>query len=415
MPIKFSCVKCQKAFTVADSAAGKQGRCKDCGYLNTIPHPNAGADRTAAAVPAAVKAAATYEVTSAINGSVFGPADSKTLKQWVKEDRITADCQIKKVGTATWKPAKQLFPQLAQAAPAQAAPVEPVAEVGSHSAQPTPDAFANFKGGGMGATAAGTASSSGNPYAAGTTVQKKLLVSGDVVPTAGDVGFIIGHAFEAFKKNWGLAIGGVIINFILVFVTTGVIQAFPVMLGEVGLVIGGVLFFPVVVYFAAGLMNLFLRLGRMEEASLGDLFNVGDRILPLTGFGFLAGVAVTIPLVILVGVMAVAGNALGAEGAMIASVVFFLAIFVFSLLVTLLFWPCYFLIVDRKAKVIEAIGLGMKIGSKNFLPFIAVYLVSTIVYMLGLLVLGVGALVSIPLAFLILVCAYLNMSGQIRR
>jgi hypothetical protein len=52
---------------------------------------------------------------------MYGPASKSELDQWVAEQRITADCQIRRQGTEAWQPAVELYPELAPAA----APAEP--------------------------------------------------------------------------------------------------------------------------------------------------------------------------------------------------------------------------------------------------------------------------------------------------
>ena len=412
MPINFSCAKCQKTFTVADAAAGKQGRCKDCGHLNTIPELTAAAPARPAATS---NVPATYEITSAVNGSVFGPADQKTLKQWVKEDRITPECQIKKVGTDNWAPAKKYFPQLNQDVPVQAAAVAPSAEVRSAAVEPKPDAFANFKAGGAGGNAAALhASTDANPYAAGTSVKKQINVSSDVVPTSGDIGFIIGHAFDAFKNNMGLMIGGTLLFFILSIMSAMLVQSFPIVLGEVGALIGGILHQLVSIYLGAGFLNFGLKVGRREPATIGDLFSVGDRVLPLLGYMLLSMIAIAVPLVILGVLAGFVAPALGGEGAVIVGVIAAAVITTLIAIIMLLLWPSYFLIVDRKTKVMKSFGIGAAIGRKNILQFIAIYFLSLLVFFGGFLLLGIGVIFSAPLAALIVCSAYLNMSGQIR-
>jgi len=396
MPIKFSCAKCQKSFTVADTSAGKQGRCSDCGHLNTIPS-------TVAEAPAA---SATYEVTSSVNGAVFGPADKKTLAQWVQEARITPDCQIKRVGSENWKPAKQLFPSLANASATDAAQAPQSAEV---LETPAADPFAKFTSGNEGGEVlAGSASTAANPYAASSTMKKQFSVSGEVVPTVGDVGFIISHAFEAYKKQMGVMIGAFFVYFILAMFNSILVQMFPAMLGVVGLVIGMILNIFISAFLMAGLINISLKVGRGEPAALGDLFAVGDRVLPLVGFALLSSIVFLVPIIIMGIVLPLVGQGGEVIGLILAAMVF-LVMLVFGLL----FWSGYFLVADRKTSVFQAYSVGIEIGKKNILSFIAIYFIAALVGMAGFILLGIGIFLTCPLAVLIVSCAYLNMSGQI--
>lgn len=413
MPIRFSCAKCQKSFTVADSSAGKQGRCKDCGHLNRIPDLNDAESPTDSSKP---NTPATYEVTSAINGAVFGPADQKTLRQWVGEKRVTANCQIKKVGTEKWLPAKQFFPQLAPAAVVESSAAPLLDESAREAANSKPDAFANFKtGGSVDKAAQLSASNAANPYAVASSLQKQLNVSDEIVPTTGNLGFIINHAFSAFKSNMGIMIGGFVIYVLTSIVAVVLFQSLGFILAEVGLVIGGILYVFVVSYLGAGIMNLSLKVGREGSASLEDLFSVGDRILPLLGFGLLVGIGMFFALFIVGFLSGVVSLALGPEAQVIATMGSGAVILGIFLVAGFLLWPCYFLIVDRKTKLIQSFVVGSRIGRKNILQFLALYIISLVIFYAGFLLIGIGALISGPLALLIISCGYLNMSGQIRQ
>ena len=399
MAIDFNCAKCQKAFTVADSSAGKQGRCSDCGHFNTIPN-----------TVAATMAPSNYEVTSSVNGAVFGPADQTTLNQWLDEGRITPDCQIKEVGSENWKPAKQFFPKLRNASGNDAAQSFQSAQ---SSDPPGADPFAKFKSAAEGPAGAGgsegAASTSVNPYAASSTRKKQISVTGEVVPTKGDIGFILGHAFEAFKQQMGVMIGGFVIYFILAMGNSLIVQVLPALLGVPGLMIGMLLNMFVSAFLMAGLLNLSLKVGRGESAELGDMFSVGDRVLPMVGFAIIATILLLLPAAALGAVMGLVGQ----DGGVIAAIavcIFLLVIMIF----VLLFWPGYFLIADRKTGVRQAFNVGVSIGQKNILQFIGVYIIAGLVGFAGMLLLGIGLLFTGPLAVLILTCAYLNMSGQIR-
>ena len=419
MPIKFNCEKCNKAFTVADSAAGKSGRCNECGNLNRIPKSTAKSTAKSAAksplAKASVKTAAKFEVMSGVDGSVFGPADKATLKQWAMEDRITPNCKIKKVGTEKWTAASRVFPSLAAAVPTEAASVnDPIVA--------SDDPFAKFKSGqASGAVAGGGsgASSSVNPYVSSTVSKQPTGATGNFEPTSGDIGFILNHAFGTFGRKWGILVGGFLISGLSYIGFIIVVSALAAVGGAAVEAIGGILNIFVSTFFTAGFLGLLLKVGRGESAVLKDCFAAGDRVLPLIGYGLLAMIIFLVPFAIIGGIvyaLALAGGNAGAGGGAGAGVgvAGIILVMVISLLAGLLLWPGYFLIVDRKATVIEAFSLAYAIGKKNILQFIAVYFISVIIGWIGILLFGVGLIFTGPLAMLIVVCAYLNMSGQIR-
>ena len=127
MSIQFDCENCQKKLKVPQSAAGKRGRCNQCGHLNTIPAvasaetiiDTVAANDGGAPVATPIGSGSgdeTYNVKSAVNGAVFGPADSATLQKWLDEGRITPNCQLQETGTTGWTMASAMFPALGAAA-----------------------------------------------------------------------------------------------------------------------------------------------------------------------------------------------------------------------------------------------------------------------------------------------------------
>ncbi len=397
MPIEFKCAQCQKEFSVADSSAGKQGRCSDCGHLNTIPDP--GGATSSPSQSAAQAIAATFEVSSSVNGAVFGPADKQTLNQWVEEGRITPDCQIKQVGSENWRPAKEVFSKFGA----------------QNGASGTPDPFSKFKAEPMaGAAAAGAASTSANPYAASSAVKKQGDAYGEIVPTSGDIGFILRHAYETFKNNTGLMVGAFLIYMILAMINGQIPTIFGAALDIPGAVIGFLINLVIGTFIWAGMMNLSFKAARGEQAQLGDLFGSGDRILPLIGFTIVTYGAMLIPLFI-VGLLAGLAGAAGGENFAPVGVGVGIAIMLlFFMVLGLLFWSSFFLIADRKAKVFQAFPMGLAIGKKNVLQIIAVSIISGLVGFAGILLLFIGVIFTGPLAFLIISTAYLVMSGQVR-
>lgn len=410
MAIKFNCAQCKNEFSVADSTAGKQSRCGDCGHLNTIVEP--GASRGSANQDAT----AAYEITSAVNGAVFGPADDKTLRQWVSENRITPDCQIKKVGTDNWIPAKQLLPELAQAASIQDAPAATSPELCSQAVDPGHDAFDKFKSDGRREHAASsTASTEANPYLPSTAVKKPRSVSGEVVPTSAEIGFIMGYAYQVFKSNMGLMIGAFIIYMIIALFNGQLPSLFGALIGSPGFIVGFLLNLVVSAFIVAGMLNLCFKLGRGEPANIGDLFSSGDRVLPLLGFTVSVYVVMLLPVVVIGLFVGLAGGLGGAgiEGVAIAIGIVLMVLVLAAF--TIGFWPSYFLIVDRKAKFFASFGIGLAIGKRNMVQFIGISLISGLVFFSGLVMLLVGVIFTGPLAFLIFSTAYLAMSGQIRQ
>jgi len=421
MPIKFSCDRCSKSFTVADSAGGKTGRCSDCGHLNTLPKSNP----KSAGTPAE-PAAEMFEVTSGVTGDVFGPADRATLNQWVGEGRITPECKIKKVGSEKWTAASSIFASLKKADPEAA---KLVSGPDLASAQ----SFEKFKVGSESEAMAlgrATASSEVNPFASATVALQPFDRTGDFAPASGNIGFILNHAFRKYQENFGTVLGAAFIGlggmllllvvfyvvfFILIFAAAGggaqpnpalgVGAILLVLLFYIGLLMGNF-------YFLSGLLGLMMKVGRGEPASAMDIFASDNACLKVLGHGFVANVLVFGLLMLFGVIMGVLQGVLGLQGEFI-EVALGILCFLFIGAAALMMWPGVFLIVDRRSGVMGAFSLGYSVAIKNIGQFIVVSLVAGLIYLAGALVLGIGIVFSLPLAMLIMTTAYLNMTGQI--
>ena len=400
MPIEFNCAKCNKSFTVADSAAGKTGRCSDCGNLNKIPIATA-------SVASDGGRSGLFEVTSSINGSVFGPADRATLDQWLSEDRITPMCQIKEVGTDRWVIASQFFPSLREA------PKIDEGLLGSHPA-PIADPFDKFKTSQADSMkTSGTSASTVNPFEASSVRERAIVVSGEVVPTTGDIGFIIGHAYSTYKRNFGIVFGCTLAFLILSTAMSFVGELINQAMGNTGQVISAILNLVVSSFLGAGIFQVLLMVGRGERVEFGDMFKVTDRWLPVIGYTISLYLAMLVPVVV-VGIIVAAlvqGNGQPPTEMIVA---LGLSLIFLASFAVLLIWPGYFLIVDRKARVFEAFGLGFSIAKKNVFQSFLIFCIAALISWAGLILFCVGFIFSVPLGMQVIACAYLNMSGQIR-
>lgn len=430
MSIEFNCAKCRKGFTVSQASAGKKGTCKECGHVNTIPTRSQSEQisDSASRTTSAKQPAAMFEVTSSVNGSVFGPADRALLTQWNREGRITPHCQIKQVGTDRWTIASTFFPDLADTpsnvAAANDQPSLENLKVGGSSDVGGDDRFAKFKSTANPATPAEraldsptTASTSVNPYRAGSIANRVVTVGEEVVPTSCDLGFILSHALDRYKKNFGSILGAALICLAVVFAAAIFVDSVKGTVGQAGEVVLRILNFVISTYFFAGTMQVMLKAGRSQPTKVEDMFGVTDRVLPLVGYSILAYLVILVPIAIIGGIGFAVLNVMGGQlpgqaGTWLAiplGLILFTLIIVFSVSV----WPGYFLVMDRQSGFASALPLSLSIAKKNFFQIIALMLISGLIAWAGFLLLCVGFIFTAPLAMMIVACGYLNMTGQI--
>ena len=406
MPIQFACSSCQKKLQVPDDAAGKKGRCNQCGHLNTIPSASdaesaasfvtKAAETEVAAPQAPVQQAftsATYSVRSSVNGAVFGPADRPTLDQWLSEGRITPDCQLLETGTQTWIAAKSFFPSL-----------------GGGGADP----LSPFQNTGTSPTSGGEV----NPYAsaprAASTLSPKVLA--EIVPTWGDLGFCISHGFAMWQKNFGLLLGvfatilglNYLFQILLQVTVGGLANVGP----EVAFTVGGVVWLIGYVFqtwLGAGGIKIACDLARGQRAEYSDLFGQGNKILRLIAFNLLY----LIPFAALAGILflAIGGDVRGNEAIFAVGA---LVLVLLAVVVALLAWPAMYLIVDRNMKLGEAIPKSIAIGSKNAILAIPLFIVAGLASASGIIACFIGVIATMSIGQMMIAAGYLNMSGQLK-
>ncbi|RMF43860.1 MAG: hypothetical protein D6753_04060 [Planctomycetota bacterium] len=238
-----------------------------------------------------------------------------------------------------------------------------------------------------------------NPYAAPQSTPMPESSGSDVpvVPTPVEIGSVFNAAFEVWKANLGLLVGVTLI----VFMISGVFSAGSTILNLVaeqgeeevklaaalGSFMISLISTVVNIFLGIGQTQIYLRLLRGQSAQVGDLFGGGSRFLPTLAVSILFGLAVGVGTVLCI----IPGLVVGA-----------------------LFWPCYYLVVDNKSKVIDSFTVAQKIGTANIGTTILLVLLGIGINLLGFLACGVGILFAAPLVGLLWTTAYLGGAGQMR-
>ena len=405
MSIQFECENCQKKLKVPQSAAGKRGRCNQCGHLNTIPTvasaetitDSSAANDEGAPVAKPIGSGSgkeTYNVKSAVNGAVFGPADSATLKGWLDEGRITPNCQLQQTGTQGWTMASAMFPALGAAAPAS-----------------SDDAFSQFQQ----TSKTQTKPSELNPYAP-TAQLSGPLVGREIVPTTGDIGFCISHGWKVWTQNFGLLLAvsatvfgiSMVFNFLQQGMTIGLEAGGDPMLLGIGLIAVGLFSFVLQGWLLLGFLKVCCKLCRGERAEYGMVFSCGKKVPAY----LLVMLAVMIPFMVIIGLI-VAITMFAIEGGNPAAGLAFVLVIPAILILTLLIWPVYFVLADTELGF-GSLSKAIAIGKKNWLVSFPIGFVASLVGGMGMIACGIGMIATIPAAYTIMSTAYLNMSGQLR-
>lgn len=167
MPIDAICPGCQAKLRIGDEFAGQQARCPRCDSIYTVPTPEQAALATVTVIepaaptdpavnfvdqppadpptrtePAASDTDLLSEVLAEVaapeaemppadgthwflrtpEGPIYGPTSESNFQRWVMEGRVTPDCFVSP-GDHHWRPAIEIFPELA--APRPQRPMRP--------------------------------------------------------------------------------------------------------------------------------------------------------------------------------------------------------------------------------------------------------------------------------------------------
>jgi len=140
------------------------------------------------------------------------------------------------------------------------------------------------------------------------------------------------------------------------------------------------------IFTGVGLTLFFLKVARGQPAEIGDLFRGGPYFLRALGAGFL------FTLMIVFG---------------------FLLLIIPAIILTLMFWPYLYVLVDTDPPGVDCLGRAREITRGTWLTIIAIYFVTVGVNMLGTLACCVGLIFTIPLSLLFYTVAYCRMTGQV--
>jgi len=236
---------------------------------------------------------------------------------------------------------------------------------------------------GFGARAAGQ-----TPLASGAPRDLEALIRDGYQVNVGDY---FGQGFEIFKRNIGgfLGFSGVVVlltvvTFFVNFMLGFVLAIIPVLGPLIAMPLSIAVNLVVVSLETAAVYLVAFRIIRGQEVEFGDFFKVTELFVPVALAGLMVGFATFLGylMLILPGI--------------------FLAV---CLKLTM---P---LIVDRKLRPTEAIGISFKIALKNWLGLFLLALVVGLLQFAGVICLGIGLLFTIPFGLCILAAAYNDIIG----
>lgn len=116
MTIEFVCPSCQRRLTVPATFAGKNASCPACGHVSTVVATTPVEEAIVAEVVPAehvVKPVEANWLLRTPDGVSYGPVSRAELEEWVRQGRVTSDCDVRGESDSQWQAADTIFPALA--------------------------------------------------------------------------------------------------------------------------------------------------------------------------------------------------------------------------------------------------------------------------------------------------------------
>ena len=239
-----------------------------------------------------------------------------------------------------------------------------------------------------------------------------------------DFGEIFSRSWEIYKEQMWPCIGAVFLWFFMVIlsqVLIGGAQAFmgngqapsaAVLLVAIGAMLLGWL---LQLWIYCGITLFMLHIARGQEAPFGLIFAGGRFILPIIGSSILLGLLIfgVVVVCVIPGGIAMAFLAKGNQPVGIILLILSVLVgYVVAFVVYIRFSQYFYLIIDRKAGVVDALQVSYRVTRGNGLMIFVIILVAGLINLAGILACGVGVFFTVPYSFLVLVVTYLAVTGQ---
>lgn len=203
--------------------------------------------------------------------------------------------------------------------------------------------------------------------------------------TTFSTGDALRYGWEMFKKHAGFVIGLLVISWLIILVSY--VPYFGALFTESGLLafVTMLLYTAVSIVIGMGMLRIFLNLHDGKEVSFGQLFQVWDRFWVYLGAVILSSIVIMFGFVLLV---------------------------VPGIIWALKYSFVQYLAVDKKAGVMDtlrAAGEGTKGIKVDLLGF---FIVIGLVNFVGVLALGIGMFVTIPMSSFAMAYVYRKIYGN---
>lgn len=264
-----------------------------------------------------------------------------------------------------------------------------------------------------------------NPYASpevGLQSSPEVVSGSPLIPCT--VGDIMGRAWTVYQGRMGFCIGVMLISFIVAIgaqivmgLGMGVVSAItpdPIIVGATTVVLFLGYGF-VALWVGMGQSIAYLKVAQGRLATVGDVFTGGRILLKVILAVFILGFAVLGVMILSSIPGGIAGAVLGSNNVM-AGVVMGVGLLIGYALV-LVYWInvsqfVYVLIANPAMSAMAALKYSIQITRGHWWTITAVILLAGLVNVVGMLLLGIGLIFSVPYSLLILAVLYTSLAPQ---
>lgn len=217
---------------------------------------------------------------------------------------------------------------------------------------------------------------------------------GSFQPTVIDFGDIFSRTWTIFKDQWGMCLLVLFLVFLFnVFVGNALsfggrflgLAANSPQLAQILSSLGSLAGWLLNIWIGIGQALIFLSMARGDPVELGQLFAGGPYFLRILAASIIAGFAFMAGLLLLI---------------------------VPGIFLALMFWPFYWIIVDRNAGVLDSFRLAQRITEGNKATVFVLAVVAVALTIVSMIPCGLGLLFTVPFFALMGPVTYLAMSGQ---
>lgn len=307
------------------------------------------------------------------DGREYGPVTGDSIRQWVVQNRANGKTLVREENSTEWRPLGEI-PEFAGSFGAPPPSPTPTAQ-GVETPQPTP-------------VVPTKPPEDPAAFTATLTTRDYHL----------DIGGCLGTAFGLLGQQFWLVVGAA---FLVIFCSTA-ISMVPVLGMIASLVLNQV--------FYGGLYFFYMKLLRGEPASIGDAFSGFSR-----SFGQLVLLSIVMNILISIMLIPAAIPAFGValwhwNPVVMVPLICLLVLPVIYLSIGWMF--AVMLVIDQGLEFWDAMELSRKVVGKHWFKVFLLAFTAGLIGIVGIFVLFVGALITLPIMFITMVCAYETMFHQ---